>query len=317
MAPLDETTAATRFDTFDVYRTSYKTIGTHKIEVGILVPKDLKPGKHPLIVKFHGGGLVTGDCLHPDWIAAFWIPYIHRTSAITILPNYRLVPEHTGSDIVTDLADFWTWFHDGNVSKYLASQSRDVELDYDKVLVSGDSAGGYMALMSALTQPEGKIKAVLAQYPMTWYLRRGKVDEYLNQPAPGPDIIDHHIRSIAADTVISSAKPPDRMMLSYALSAFGRYTEFFGDDDKLWPLHLIDDKTWAPPTWIIHGDADTAVSIEDSKALVQKWKEKGMGNEVRLDIREGMEHGFDIAAKESEEKWLRDGLAWVEGKWLG
>jgi len=59
MAPLDDTTPATRFDSFNVYRTSYKQIGNHEIEVGILVPKDLKPGRHPLIVKFHGGGLVS------------------------------------------------------------------------------------------------------------------------------------------------------------------------------------------------------------------------------------------------------------------
>jgi cephalosporin-C deacetylase-like acetyl esterase len=61
MAPLDDTTPATRFDSFHVYRTSYKKIGDHEIEVGILVPKDLKPlDKHPVIVKFHGGGLVRG-----------------------------------------------------------------------------------------------------------------------------------------------------------------------------------------------------------------------------------------------------------------
>lgn len=58
MAPLDDTTPATRFDSFDVHRTSYKKIGDHEIEVGILIPKDLKPGKHPLVAKFHGGGLV-------------------------------------------------------------------------------------------------------------------------------------------------------------------------------------------------------------------------------------------------------------------
>ncbi|KAF2640334.1 aldolase [Massarina eburnea CBS 473.64] len=35
IAPLDDTTAATRFDSFNVYRTSYKSIGDHKIDVGI------------------------------------------------------------------------------------------------------------------------------------------------------------------------------------------------------------------------------------------------------------------------------------------
>ena len=48
-----------RFDGFDVHCTHYKKVNnTHEIEVGILIPKDLKPGPHPVFVKFHGGGLV-------------------------------------------------------------------------------------------------------------------------------------------------------------------------------------------------------------------------------------------------------------------
>jgi cephalosporin-C deacetylase-like acetyl esterase len=59
MAPYDDTTPATRFDRFNMYSTSYKKIRDHEIEVGILVPKELKPGKCPVIVKWHGGGLVS------------------------------------------------------------------------------------------------------------------------------------------------------------------------------------------------------------------------------------------------------------------
>lgn len=59
MAPLDDTTAANRFDTFNVYRAPFKKIGDHEIEAGIIIPKDLKPGKKPVIVKFHGGCLVN------------------------------------------------------------------------------------------------------------------------------------------------------------------------------------------------------------------------------------------------------------------
>ena len=54
-----QTTAATRFDSFNFYQTSYKKIGDHSIEVDVLVPKHLAPGKHPLFVKWHGGGLVS------------------------------------------------------------------------------------------------------------------------------------------------------------------------------------------------------------------------------------------------------------------
>lgn len=64
MAPYDNTDGPDRFNSFDVYRTSYKKIGDYEIEVGILIPKDIDtaPGKkHPLFVKFHGGGLVSSQ----------------------------------------------------------------------------------------------------------------------------------------------------------------------------------------------------------------------------------------------------------------
>ncbi|KAH7356325.1 Alpha/Beta hydrolase protein [Pyrenochaeta sp. MPI-SDFR-AT-0127] len=315
MAPLDATTAATRFDSFDIYHTSYKKIGDHEIELGILVPNDLKPDKHPLLVKFHGGGLVTGHCLFPDWIAAFFIPFIHRTNSIVVLPNYRLVPEHSGADILCDLTDFWKWFHSGALGAFLSSQNLSLDLDYESVLVSGDSAGGYMALMSGLTQPKGSIRAVLAQYPMTNYLRRSKVSTYLNQDVPPSSMIDEHVASIKPGTVFSAATPPARMLLSYAFSAYGRYLEFFGDDKKLWPVNLIEDKDYLPPTWIVHGEADTAVSVEDSKVFAEKCKELD-GVEVRLVVRPGEEHGFDIGLKEDETEWLKEGLSWIQGIWL-
>lgn len=58
MAPFDDTTPETRFESLDVHRTSYKKVGDQDIDVGVLIPKDIKPGKHPILVKFHGGGLV-------------------------------------------------------------------------------------------------------------------------------------------------------------------------------------------------------------------------------------------------------------------
>jgi cephalosporin-C deacetylase-like acetyl esterase len=62
MAPHDDTTGENRFDLFNIYRTPFKKVGNHVIDVGILIPKDLKPGKHPVIVKYHGGGLVSRHC---------------------------------------------------------------------------------------------------------------------------------------------------------------------------------------------------------------------------------------------------------------
>lgn len=53
-----------RLDYFDLYRTHYKKVQDHEIEVGIIVPKEFKPGLHPVFVRFHGGGCVRSFILH-------------------------------------------------------------------------------------------------------------------------------------------------------------------------------------------------------------------------------------------------------------
>jgi len=52
---------------------------------------------------------VSGTWDYPNWFANWLVPLVHRNSAIAVLPNYRLIPEHTGNDIQSDLASFWTW----------------------------------------------------------------------------------------------------------------------------------------------------------------------------------------------------------------
>lgn len=232
-----------------------------------------------------------------------------------MLPNYRLAPESSGNDILEDLADFWTWVHGGGLAGYLASQKLSIELDFDRLLVSGDSAGGYMALQSGLTRPKGEIKALLAQYPMTDILRRTIADKVVGMDIPPRSFVDDFIATMKPGDIISSATPPERLQLSFALAAHGRYEEFFGKGKHLWPITAVEGAKSLPPTLIIHGEQDTAVSIEDSRSFVKKVGELLPGTEVRLEVRDG-EHGFDAAMKEDEETWLKEGLKWLEEKWL-
>jgi acetyl esterase/lipase len=234
-----------------------------------------------------------------------------------VLPNYRLIPESNGADILEDLSDFWTWFNNKSVTTYLASKNQELDIEYEKLLVTGDSAGGYMALMSALTQPKSGIKAILAQYPMTQYMRLEPSPTFFGMPAPGPEVVEQHIANVTPGTVVSSAVPPARAGLSYSLAAYNNaYLKYFGPDEKMWPFGALADASEMPPTWIIHGDQDQAVSVGDSQAFVKRWTEKEVRGEVRLDVLPGMDHGFDIGMKEGEEEWLAKGLEWVEGKWL-
>jgi acetyl esterase/lipase len=65
MAPRDDTTPETRFDSFKIFRTSYKEVNNQGIDVAVFIPKNLKPGKHPILAKFHGGGLVRCMLYNP------------------------------------------------------------------------------------------------------------------------------------------------------------------------------------------------------------------------------------------------------------
>lgn len=47
------------FSGFDVTTQTYKEIKGHKITLDVLVPKSLAPGTYPVIMRFHGGFLVT------------------------------------------------------------------------------------------------------------------------------------------------------------------------------------------------------------------------------------------------------------------
>ncbi|KAJ4347108.1 uncharacterized protein N0V89_011046 [Didymosphaeria variabile] len=156
---------------------------------------------------------------------------------------------------------------------------------------------------------------------MTNYLRRKQQPEFMGEPSPPESIIDEHLRNLTPGAMISAAPPRPRNRLSYALSAYCRYNHFFGTGSHLWPISLLNPPStpdYIPPTIIIHGDKDTAVSIDDSRAFVKKVGEVmgEKGAEVKLVEREGEDHGFDMDASEGEE-WVREVMQWVEERWIG
>lgn len=61
-----------KFDSFNVIDVTYKTLNDHPFKVVVLVPKDIDKSKPaPVLVKFHGGGMVFGERLYAPW----WPPW--------------------------------------------------------------------------------------------------------------------------------------------------------------------------------------------------------------------------------------------------
>ncbi|RAL63511.1 hypothetical protein DID88_003931 [Monilinia fructigena] len=98
-----------KFSQFDISVVTYKTVQNHDIQTYILIPKNISSGPHPVIVKIHGGGLVAGSGIKPEWFPTYLLTLAIQKSAIILAPNYRLLPESSASETVSDISTFWDW----------------------------------------------------------------------------------------------------------------------------------------------------------------------------------------------------------------
>jgi acetyl esterase/lipase len=115
-----------------------------------------KSAKKPVFIYIHGGGFVKGDKSHRQSLGEFFAD----KGYFVINANHRLAPKYTFPAPIEDIY---------NVSNFLTTISDEYNLDLNKVILSGDSSGGYMTaeflatlfdsdLHDKLELPECKIK---------------------------------------------------------------------------------------------------------------------------------------------------------------
>lgn len=220
---------------------TYKTLNGKALEASIVTPRNLGPGSHPVMVRWHGGGLVNGHRLYVPWFARYLIQYIQRANAIMVLPDYRLLPGASGLDILEDMRDFFMWMFAGGLAAHLDDK---VGADLHDILISGESAGGWLALQSAFTQGPRRIRAVVAHSPMIdmrdshWTVPdRSK---YLGGSSP-TDIKDLAKFFGSEEKVTTFRMPPDGGEIYHCLVREGLYGKVFGDDRSLYPLELLEE----------------------------------------------------------------------------
>jgi len=316
-----------KFARFKVLGTTYKTIDNHNINTYTLVPKTSPSSPSPVVVKFHGGFLVTGTAIFADWFPQWLLDYVTQHNAVVVLPNYRLLPEATGMDVMEDLEDFWTWLKQ-DFHTYLNKEVPGTEVDLGKVLVTGESAGGYLSIQSALGSSGGVVKASIATYPVLDIKSRFFTQEYEKDiggtPTIPKSILAEHLEAIeqhantGKKSIISSAIPPDRRLLAMSIIQQGLYAKILGEEKILYPLERLDDVSSddVPPILILHGEQDSAVPVEGSKKWTEAAKSKLGREKVSLILRPG-EHGFDNdPSLTPETDWLKSELERITKAWL-
>ena len=130
------------------------------IPARIYKPKTLreKNGLAPCLVFFHGGGWVIGDLDSHDVVCR---KLADEGELIVISVDYRLAPEHKFPAAVDDAIA---------ATKWIAAHAGQIGVDASRLVVGGDSAGGNLAAVVAISARDGNGPAIAGQvliYPAT------------------------------------------------------------------------------------------------------------------------------------------------------
>ncbi|MCL1126270.1 alpha/beta hydrolase [Shewanella surugensis] len=105
----------------------------------------------PIFINFHGGGFMLGDLEldHPRSLVM-----AAKTNAIGIMVDYRLAPEHPFPAAVEDCYATLEW---------VAQHADELNIDPNRIVIGGGSAGGNLAAGVALMSRDRKGPKILLQ----------------------------------------------------------------------------------------------------------------------------------------------------------
>lgn len=205
------------------------------------------------VLVIHGGGWTGGT--KERVFERLCLPFLEKGYVVANV-EYRLAKAALAPAAVVDVLQAAEWFRT-NAQKY--------GVDKNKIIVTGDSAGGHLALMVGMTPkqakfgPVGKIAAVINWYGIT------DVQDQLEGV---------NMRTYATTWVPDSL--PDRQELA----------------------RRVSPRTWVrkdlPPILTIHGDADPVVPYEHGVDLTKELRNAGADAEL-LPVHQGAHGNFPPA----------------------
>ncbi|KAJ5753915.1 uncharacterized protein N7511_008068 [Penicillium nucicola] len=309
----------------DLIQTTFKKVGDHEIRTDILIPQTPFDGQRPVILHFHGGGLVMGDSLFMDFWPWWLSDLALQENAIIISPNYRLLPSCTSSEISSDIEDFWKWVNSASLPTLLSAHTTPTTADLSRVLVFGESAGGLISLNLALAHAD-EIRACAAAYPMV-----DPCSEAFVQPrAEGPfgtmipvGRVEEMLDGFIAGAVESSVVDHGRLEFMLGAATHGVLGRLYErgveglEREVRFPGVRIERVGTRLPSGgiaIIHGRQDSVVPVGDVERFVVRAREVFGDERIVFTVMEG-EHGFDTGLR-LEEGWLRETFKVAIQHWL-
>lgn len=128
------------------------TADGQKFGAWVITPKGSSTPR-PAILFLHGGGFVfKGAPYHYDLAKE----YARRTGSVVVVVDYRTAHNNTYGTPLNDCVDAWRW---------MTTEAQRLGIDTARTAIVGDSAGGFLAIRTALASDARPAKLMLV-YPV-------------------------------------------------------------------------------------------------------------------------------------------------------
>ena len=223
-------------------KVTYKTVGTVKLKLDVFNPQGLAPtDRRPAICFFFGGSWNNGKPAQFHQQARD----LADLGMVAFAANYRVKRRNqtTPFESVRDAKSAVRW---------IRQHAAELGVDPQRIVASGGSAGGHLAVCTAVIQ--------------------GEEDK-------GEDLA---ISSVP-DAVVAFNPVLDTTAKGFGLTSVGEDRQF-----DISPCHQV--RPGIPPTLVLHGTADRIVPFENAERFTRLMREAGNGCD--LDAYEGQDHAF-------------------------
>lgn len=232
---------------------TYLTANNWDAKLDLYIPGDASEPT-PTLIFFHGGGWRSGS---KERSSLSLLPYLEMGWSVVNV-EYRLARVSLAPAAVEDSLCALRW---------IIRNAAEYNLDVDRLVVSGQSAGGHLALTTGIISTE---KGQDRQCPGTEELKVAAIVNWYGI-TDVPDLLEG----------------PN--MRAYAVEWFGNHPLREGLAEAVSPLNYV--RRGLPPVLTIHGDQDPVVPYRHAVLLHEMLEAAGVPNQL-LTISGGNHGGF-------------------------
>ncbi|KAH8834755.1 alpha/beta-hydrolase [Flagelloscypha sp. PMI_526] len=309
---------------------TYSHLQGISLEFDLWLPSSTTSSKPlPIVIFFHGGGLMSGsknDAFMSTWVKDLSI----QRGFACIAADYPLIHPLTYKDIIAQTQELFTFISSPSVNDYLPSGTA---LNPERIAVTGFSAGGYVARIAAIHAQPKPVATILAfgmggDFLNDAWINGNKTWLRENSPFPTPadpgSFLENPPRlSVDSPLFFDPEKSAvvdseGRLNAWFWLVQHGLFLDYFtglkgltkqlaematekeryakvtelGLVDAFPEIHLSDawNAVKFPPSYFYHGGADPLIFPGESQKTFAALKEAGV--ETELVVVPGAIHGM-------------------------